>query len=93
MLSEKKIKDTLKQESENLENLETCLDSDYAIDSVDFLVTKGWVEALQYVLEGDADIVSHYIDRLKEAEKVINAINNDSNPSYLTKLKKEYFNE
>jgi hypothetical protein len=57
MLSEKQIQETLDTEMNHFKMLDTALDSDYTIDSVDYLVTKGWIEALRYALSKDTDTV------------------------------------
>ena len=44
------IRSVLDAEKRALDRLDKPLDSDYSIDSVDYLVTKGWVEALEWVL-------------------------------------------
>ncbi len=44
------IRDVLNKEKEALEKMSIPLDSDNHIDSVDYLITKGWVEALEWVL-------------------------------------------
>jgi len=44
------IRDVLDKEKEALDGMSHPLDSDNHIDSVDYLVTKGWVEALEWVL-------------------------------------------
>ena len=44
------IRDVLIKEKEALDKMSLPLDSDNHIDSVDYLITKGWVEALEWVL-------------------------------------------
>jgi hypothetical protein len=44
------IRDVLDKEKDALEEMSIPLDSDSHINSVDYLITKGWVEALEWVL-------------------------------------------